>query len=48
MEQTVYGNGKPGLAEDVRNIKSKWAVIYGVSIILLSSLGHAIAAAVLH
>lgn len=41
LEHVVYGNGAEGLAEQVRNLKGKWAVIYGLIIIALSSVAQA-------
>ena len=38
MEHIVIGNGKPGLSEEVRSLKGKWAAIYGLSILLASAL----------
>jgi hypothetical protein len=38
MEHIVIGNGKPGLAEDVRNLKGKWAAFYGLGFLLLSAV----------
>ena len=37
LEKNIYGlNGTPGLNEQVRNLKGKWAVFYGVGVITLS------------
>lgn len=41
LEHIVYGNGSEGLAEQVRNIKGKWAVLYGVVLMLLSAVAQA-------
>jgi hypothetical protein len=38
MEHIVIGNGKPGLSEEVRSLKGKWAAFYGLGILLLSAL----------
>ena len=43
LEHTVNGNGKSGLAEDVRNIKGKWALIYGAAVFLGSTIVQAAA-----
>jgi len=41
LEHVVYGNGSEGLSEQVRNLKGKWAVIYGLIIISLSAVAQA-------
>jgi len=38
MEHIVIGNGKPGLSEEVRSLKGKWAAFYGLGLLLLSGL----------
>lgn len=43
LEHIVYGNGSEGLAEQVRNIKGKWAAGYGLVLILLSAAASAAA-----
>jgi hypothetical protein len=37
MEHIVIGNGKPGLSEEVRSLKGKWAAIYGLCLLLASA-----------
>ena len=37
LEHVVYGNGSEGLAETVRNMKGKWAIMYGIAIVCLSA-----------
>jgi uncharacterized membrane protein len=37
LDKIVLGNGQPGLAEDVRNMKGRWAFIYGTAILLASA-----------
>ena len=37
LEHVVYGNGSEGLTETVRNMKGKWAIMYGLAIICLSA-----------
>ena len=38
LEHIVIGNGKPGLSEEVRSLKGKWAAFYGLGLLLLSGL----------
>lgn len=38
MEHIVFGNGKPGLSEEVRSLKSKWAIFYGLGLLILSAV----------
>lgn len=37
VEETLNGNGVPGLKEEVRNLKGKWAAFYGFTLIVLSA-----------
>ena len=37
LEHVVYGNGSEGLTETVRNMKGKWAIMYGIAIVCLSA-----------
>lgn len=37
LDKIVIGNGQPGLSEDVRNLKGKWAFVYGTAILLASA-----------
>ena len=37
LEHIVIGNGKPGLSEEVRSLKGKWAAIYGLILLLMSA-----------
>jgi len=47
MEHVVFGNGKPGLSEEVRSLKGKWAAIYGLGLLLLSAvLNYAVEASI--
>jgi hypothetical protein len=43
LEYVVYGNGSEGLSEQVRNLRGKWAVIYGLVLIVLSATAQAAA-----
>lgn len=38
LEAVVYGNGHRGLAEDIRNIKGKWAAAYTGMLLILNGL----------
>jgi len=40
LEHSVFGNGEQGLAEEVRQIKSTWALFYGIAIILISAFSN--------
>lgn len=37
VEEAIYGNGTPGLKEEVRSLKGKWAAIYGLVLLVLSA-----------
>lgn len=38
LDKSVYGlNGTPGLHEEVRSMKGKWAVVYGLFLIVVSA-----------
>lgn len=43
LEHVVYGNGSEGLAETVRLIKGRWAVMYGLIMIIVASVTQAAA-----
>ena len=38
LEHIVIGNGKPGLSEEMRSLKGKYAAFYGLGILLMSAL----------
>lgn len=37
LEEAIYGNGSPGLKEEVRGLKGKWAAFYGMILLVLSA-----------
>ena len=43
LEHTLNGNGQPGVAEDVRNIKGRWALIYAGGVFLGTTVVQAVA-----
>lgn len=43
LEHVVYGNGSEGLAEQVRHIKGRWAIMYGLIMIIIASAAQAAA-----
>ena len=42
LEHTVNGNGSKGIAEDVRNLKGKYALIAGIIIFIASVAANAL------
>lgn len=38
LDHAVYGNGGPGLKEEVRNLKGKWAAIFGIVLLVASAV----------
>ena len=38
LEKIVIGNGIPGLGEEVRSLKGKWAAVFGLLILILSAV----------
>jgi hypothetical protein len=48
LEHTVNGNGSSGIAEDVRNIKGRWALLYGIGILFISGIAEALAFHYIH
>lgn len=48
LEHTLNGNGSAGVAEQVRNLKSKWAILYGIGLLVTSAaLNYVVEASVL-
>lgn len=37
LEDAVYGHNTPGLKEEVRDLKGKWAAFYGIILLVLSA-----------
>jgi len=37
ISHIVLGNGKPGLSEEVRGLKGRWAAVYGICLLVLSA-----------
>ena len=38
LDKIVIGNGSPGLSEEVRSLKGKWALVYGTVLLVASAL----------